>query len=263
MKNNLKIISAIVILTLSQNISAQQNIGIKTSTPQEKLHVGGPSSIVDNNIGTTGIPLITPTVRINGLNIANNASAFTGTDTTAPLYVDNNGDTSVKKGLETFGTYIIPGDDAITTSKRLDVAGDEVFATVNLLTTSFTINQRSVVYISSNLSADVQNSSGGTLADGKDRMIVGAIYFTSAPASSGIDTTSSYAIDTFVFSNRSTNSANSSFRLNPTCELVLPAGTYTVVLAGRGVAAAYAPDAYRIIFGGGSGDKLNVFARPL
>ncbi|MBB6371096.1 hypothetical protein [Chryseobacterium shigense] len=232
--------------------------------PQEKLHVGGTSSIIDDNIGSTGTALISPTVRIDGLNITNNASAFTGADTTVPLYVDSNGDTSVKKGLETFGTYTLPGADAIAANATLNVAGNGTYAsTPNLLSTSFTLKQRSVVYISSNLSANVQNSSGGTLSDGKARIIAAALAFTSAPASSGIDTSASYVVDEFVFSNRSSNSVNSSFKLNPSCELVLPAGTYTIALSGRGAASGYASDAFRIVFGSGSGDKLNVLARPL
>jgi len=253
------------LLVCSQNIFSQQNVGIMTAEPMEKLHVSGKSSVLDDNIGTTGVPLISPTVRIDGLNMTNNPTVFSTVDTTAPLYVDSNGDTSVKKGLETFGTYTQPGGDAITTSTTLNVTATETYQfTPTLLTASFTLQQRSVVYISSTLSADVQNASGGTITDGKTRAIAALIAFTAAPAASGINTTSSYMGDGLTFANRPTDSMNGSFKLNPSSELVLPAGSYTVILRGAGIASSNIPgDNYRIIWGAGTGDKLNILSKPL
>jgi len=252
------------LLVYSQNIFSQQNVGIMTDKPTEKLHVSGKSSIIDDNIGTTGVPLISPTVRIDGLNMTNNPTIFS-TDTTAPLYVDSNGDTTVKKALETFGSYTQPGGDAITTSNTLNVLASGAYQrTGDLLTTSFTLQQRSVVYISSTLSADIQNASGGTITDGKNRAIAALIWFTAAAAASGIDTSSSYMSDGLTFANRPSDSMNGSFKLNPSAELVLPAGSYTVVLRGAGIASLNTPgDNYRVIWGGGTGDKLNVLAKPL
>ena len=264
MKNTIKIVLAAGLLIYSQNIFSQQNVGIMTEKPLEKLHVSGTSSILDDNIGTTGVPLIAPTIRIDGLNMTNNPTIFS-TDTTAPLYVDSNGDTSVKKGLETFGTYTQPGGDAITTSTTLNVTATKTYQlTATLLTASFTLQQRSVVYISSTLSADIQNTTGGTITDGKTRAIAALLSFTAAPATSGISTTSTYMSDGLTFANRPSDSMNGSFKLNPSSELVLPAGSYTVVLKGAGIASNNSPgDNYTIIWGGGTGDKLNILAKPL
>ncbi|MDV7696478.1 hypothetical protein N6B72_06045 [Chryseobacterium soli] len=264
MKNTIKMVLAAGLLVYSQHIFSQQNVGIMTDKPMEKLHVSGKSSVIDDNIGTTGVPLISPTIRIDGLNMTNNPTVLS-TDTIAPLYVDSNGDTSVKKGLETFGTYTQPGGDAITTATTLNVTATQTYQfTPTLLTASFTLQQRSVVYISSTLSADVLNASGGTITDGKNRAIAALISFTAAPAASGINTTSSYMGDGLTFANRPTDSMNGSFKLSPSSELVLPAGSYTVILRGAGIASSNAPgDNYRIIWGGGTGDKLNILAKPL
>lgn len=253
------------LLVCSQNIFAQQNVGIMTDQPMEKLHVSGKSSVIDDNIGTTGVPLISPTIRIDGLNMTNNPTIFS-TDTTAPLYVDSNGDTSVKKGLETFGTYTQPGGDAITTPTSQNVtasspAGYQVTAT--LLSASFTLQQRSVVYISSTLSADIQSTAGGNLVDGKTRAIVAILTFTTAPATSGIDTTQTYMSDGTTFANMPSTLINGSFKFNPCSELVLPAGTYTVTLRGAGICSSNTGDNFKVIWGAGTGDKLNVLAKPL
>ena len=254
---------AVTLITI-HSLYAQKNIGILTKNPQSQLHISGPSTVTDTNIGTTGIPLITPTARINGLNSTNTSGIFTGADTTAPLYVDNNGDTQVKKGLETI-SYTAPGADAITTTTTLNITANQTYqATGNLLSVSFTLNQRSMVFISSTLTAEIQNASGGTISDGKSRAITAVLWFTTAPAASGISTTTSYMSDGFSFSSRSANSVFSSLKISPSCEVVLPAGSYTLVLRGAGIAANNSPDDnYRIVWGEGTGDKLNVLAKPL
>lgn len=264
MKNIIKKLLIPVTLITLHNLHAQQNVGIMTKNPQSQLHVSGTSSITNVNIGTTGIPLVTPTARINGLSSANTSGIFTGIDTITPLYVDSNGDTQVKKGLETF-SYTAPGDDAITTTTTLNITANQTYqSTGNLLSVSFTLSQRSMVYISSTLTAEVQNSSGGAISDGKSRAITALLWFTAAPAASGIPTTTSYMSDGFSFSSRSTNSVYSSLKMSPSCEIILPAGNYTLVLRGAGIAANNSPDDnYRIVWGGGTGDKLNVLAKPL
>lgn len=264
MKSNIKILSVIGFLVLSQNIFSQQNVGIMTDKPQEKVHISGPSTII-KKIGNTDISLITPTIRIDGVSMAHNPTAFSGPETTSPLYVDGNGDTTVKRGLETFGTYTPPGGDAITTGTTLNITANQSYhLTGNLLTVSFTLRQRSIVNISSTLTAEIRSSSGGAITDGKARSIAALLWFTSAPASSGISTASSYMSDGTTFASRASNSMNSGFKFNPSCEVVLPAGNYTIVLRGAGIASNNSPgDNYRVIWGGGSGDKLNVFARPL
>ncbi len=236
-----------------------------TQNPEEKLHISGVSNIINSNLGNTGLALITPTIRVDGLNINNNPTAFEGANTVAPLYADSNGDLSVKKGIEAFGNYILPGQDALVNSTILNVVANYNYhLTGNLLSTTFNLKQRSVVYISSNISIEIQNTAGGTITDGKPRAISALLLFTSAPASSGIPVNITYTSESIVYSNRTPSSINGYFKLAPTSEIVLPAGTYTVALRGAGAAGNNSPaEDFRVIWGGGTGDKLNVLAKPL
>ncbi|MDH6251430.1 hypothetical protein M2347_001157 [Chryseobacterium sp. H1D6B] len=262
MKKSIKITFTFCFLIISPVIFSQQNVGIMTGQPLEKVHIGGTSSVIDSSIGDTDIALISPTIRIDGLNMANNPAIFSAPDTTSPLYVNSNGDTFVAKAIEIFGTYTLPGEDAITSSTTVNITADYAYQTTgDLLTTSFTLKQKSVVYISSTLTADIQNSSGGAISDGTARGIAAFIWFTNAPASSGISTTSSYMSDGFSFASRNSSSINRGFKLSPSSELVLPEGNYTIVLRGGGITSPN--DNFRIIWGGGDGDKLNIIAKPL
>ncbi|MGG5207712.1 hypothetical protein ACQWU4_02105 [Chryseobacterium sp. MIQD13] len=264
MKIYIKILSAGILLITSSSIYAQlQNVGISTSNPQQKLHIGGSSSVLAT-IGTTGLRLITPTIRIDGLNMANNPTVFSGADTTNALYVNNNGDTSVKKGIETFGNYTAPGGDGITTSTVQTITGNATYqSTGDLSSVTFTLQQRSQVFISSMLTAVLQTTTNNPITDGKTRSIVAIIIFTAAPASSGLPLNTTYVNDGSLYANRASGSITGYLKLSPSCEAVLPAGTYTVVLRGAGIASDDTGDNYKITWGAGPGDKLNVLSKPL
>ncbi|MBW8524585.1 hypothetical protein K0U91_04055 [Chryseobacterium chendengshani] len=264
MKNHIKKLSLFAVgIFFNMNYGQSGNVGINTENPQQKLHVSGVKNVLVSNIGTTSIPLIAPTVRIDGLNSTNNSTVFSAANTTNPLYVNTSGDTSVKKGEERF-SYFAPQSDAITTGTTLNVtAVGGYVVTGNLLTVSFTLNQRSMVFFSSVLTADVRNASGGTISDGNERAVASVLQFTSAPASSGIPVNTIYASDGLAFANRVAGGSVNTFKLNSTTEIVLPAGSYTVVLKGAGICANQAADNFRVIFGAGSGDRFNILAKPL
>lgn len=259
MKNNIKLISAIIGMAISSSVCSQsQNVGLNTTNPQQKLHIAGVSSIIDDNIGTTALPLVSPTIRADGLNRVNNPSIFSAVDTTNPLYVNNTGDTFVKKGIEVF-SYTPPGSDAIPVSVTQNVTGGAYRITGDLIAVSFTLQHKSIVNISAVLTAEVLNSTGGQLTDGKPKAIAGMLAFTAAPASSGVSGV--YASDGFVYVNRAANAQSQFVKLQPVTEVSLPAGDYTIVIRGAG--QAIDAENFRVIWGPGSGDKLNVIARPL
>lgn len=254
----------ISVLSVGMFFGQTGNVGISTENPQQKLHISGTSAILDNNIGTTGIPLISPTVRVDGLNRANNPTIFTSDDTTQPLYVNNLGQSNIVKGIEPISNTAV-GDDAITTSVQLNypnlTTGEAAYrVTGALITASFTLSQRSVVYITSSLSAQITNTSNTVLNDTNHKTIVATITFTNAPASTGL-TTSFALTDTTTYASGTASSINN-FKLSPSGEVVLPPGDYTIILRG-GTIGAINRAAYRVFFGGQSGDKLNVFAKPL
>lgn len=264
MRSYIKIFSLFLVgVFFNFGYGQNSNVGINTDNPQQKLHVSGVKNVLSTNIGTTGIPLIAPTIRIDGLNSTGNPTVFNGVNTVNPLYVNSSGDTSVKKGNEKF-SYSASQTDAITSTTTLNVTANQVYqVTGDLLTVSFTLTQRSMVFISSTISADVRNSSGGTLNDGNSRSIAALLIFTSAPASSGINVNSAIMSDGFTFANRATGGSINTFKLSPSTEAVLPAGNYTLVLRAAAIGADQTSDNFRVIFGGDTGDKLNVLAKPL
>lgn len=261
MMNQIKNLAAfLLIFTCSIFFGQSGNVGINTDNPQQKLHVSGTSAVLSSNIGTTSVKLVSPTIRVDGLNRTNNSSAFTAADTTSPLYMNNLGRSNVVKGSQLITNTTI-GNDAITTAVQLNFpANTSGFqATTALQTVSFTLTQRSVVYITSSLSAEVTNTSNTVLNDANNKSIVATISFTTAPATTGL--TSNFTLtDTAIYASGTTSSINT-FKLSPSGELVLPAGDYTLILRGATIGALGFP--YRVFFGGGTGDKLNVFTKPL
>ncbi|UFH31090.1 hypothetical protein LNP04_14050 [Chryseobacterium sp. C-71] len=267
----MKKISTIFFLSFSMGMVYAQtgNVGINTNNPQQKLHIGGSSSVVDSNIGTTGVQLVSPTIRIDGLNSTNNPTVFTSTETTNPVYVNASGISSTVKGVQLFSNTAV-GGDAITTPVTLSnptLAGTvpSVRSTGALATVSFTLTQRSVVYIASSLSARVIDTSGNPLVETNHKIIASNIIFDLAPASTGLQGTGATrnfsSTDTAIYTNGVANSINT-ITLSPSSELILPAGSYTINLYGITGGATQRPE-YRVVFGEGARDKLNVFAKPL
>lgn len=250
-------------------ISLAQNVGINTTNPQQKLEIAGTVNVIDTNIGTTGVKLVQPTIRIDGLNSTNNSTVFSGADTVNPLYVDANGNTITIKGVEAYNNTQ-PGTDAIITPVTLTANPSGV--TANLVTVSFTLNQASIVNISSMLSANVKNSSGAELVDGRARLIGAGFYFTAKPAAeTTIVLNSTTANESIPFTNFTSGSVSSQLKISPSLEMVLPAGNYTVALRGivNGATPTGSPNFYpanqaiQVTFGGDSDDRMNVFVRPL
>lgn len=262
--NQIKNLTAfLLIFTCSIFFGQSENVGINIDNPQQKLHVSGASTVLNSNIGTTGIKLISPTIRVDGLNITNNSSIFTAAETTNPLYVNNLGRSGVVNGSQLITNTTI-GSDAIPTAVQLNYPSTTgaYQLTTALLTVSFTLPQRSVVYITSSLSAEITDTStsNAILNDPNNKSVIAQVSFTSAPASTGL--TSNFTLtDNAIYANNTTSSINT-FKLSPSGELVLPAGDYTVILRGGTIGVAGRP-AYRVFFGGGTGDKLNVFTKPL
>lgn len=262
MKKNIHFLSTAAALFVSALYAAQAgNVGINTNNPQQKLHVSGAKNVISTNVGTSGIPLIAPTVRIDGLNSANNTGVFATANTLNPFYVNANGEALVAKG-ETSYNYTAPGSDAITTPVSLTVTGNLTYQlTAPLITTTFTLDRRSMVYISSTLSAEATTTAGNVITNGRAKALTGILQFTAAPTASGIPLNSSYISDGTAFTNGAATGSLNNFKLSSTTETVLPAGTYTIVLLGGGISGN--GDNFQVIFGGGNGDKLNVFVKPL
>jgi hypothetical protein len=265
MKSNYKKIYTLL-FSCTSILYFAQNLGINTTSPQQKLEISGTVNVANPNIGVTGIQLVQPTIRIDGLNSTNNPNVFSAANIVNPLYVDANGNTFTIKGLETYNNTP-PGTDVITTPYTLTANPSGI--TPDLISVSFTLKQASIVNISSMLSVNIKNSSGAELADGIVRLIGAGIYFTAKPASeTTITLNSTTANESIPYTNFNTGSISSQLKFGPSLEMSLPAGNYTVAL--RGIVSGFAAKAgfsanptINVSFGGDTDDRMNVFVRPL
>ncbi len=252
-------LATLLFIVLYNTFSAQTgNVGMGTNDPKQRLHIGGASSVVNNNIGTTGVKLVTPTVRIDGLNKTNNSTVFTNDDTTNPLYVNSNGITGTLKAIQLIENTPIDGD-AITEQSAYFPATTTIAGyqpSPALRTINFTLTQRSMVYIVSSISARITNTSGGILSDTYHKSIVARIRITSPSSLADYNLT-----DGVTYASGTSSSINT-FNLSPGGEIVLEPGSYTLVLDGLTIGSTNNVGHY-VYFGGDSGDKLNVYARPL
>ena len=221
--------TALLITLLIYSISGYtQNVksGIGTINPQQTLHVSG-ATATPTNVGTTGIQLVKPTVRVDGLNSANNTAhnAADGASSLKRVYANQSGDlVLVTGGLEQitnqqFGDAIVP--NLLLTS----ILGVGIESPV-LKTQTFTLTEPSVVNISASLNVQFPT----LLTDGTAK-VYGA-YFRFSTAAGGISTTTNFGCNQKPYTNATTTGATGDFMISPRADLVLPKGTYTVNLYG-------------------------------
>lgn len=264
MKKSLLIGMVVTSALLNNLLKAQTstgNVGINTTEPAQKLHVSGTSSTLVTNVGTSGLSLIGPTVRVDGLNQANNTSVFSSSNAVNPLYVDASGNTIAVPSERRF-SYIIPGGgDQITSSVILNVTGNQQYqVTSPLISVTFTLDRRSMVFISSVVSARVSTQNNTLISDGKARSVLAILRYTQA-TSNAVTLNSTFSSSGFTYVNGTSTGNLLTEKLNATSEGVLPAGTYTIEVRGAGIAAI--DDDFRVTFGDGNNDKLNIIAKPL
>lgn len=149
-----------LIILLSLSLHAQVNgVGIRTTNPQQKLHLASP----------------TGTIRIDGLNSANNPYNGGGIDKTYPVYVNENGDLTLS--LSTFQNS--DGTDAITASTPLASTSITMTGTslpagyqdVVILPYTVTVNRTAILEVKYNISFQVLKDAATKIKDNTPRMI--------------------------------------------------------------------------------------------
>tara|TARA_R110002020_G_scaffold296658_1_gene512257 strand:+ start:20656 stop:22410 length:1755 start_codon:yes stop_codon:yes gene_type:complete len=213
------------------NLAPAGNVGIKTRSPKQDLHIGGSNS----------------TIRVEGLSNANNANNVTADP--SPVYVDNNGDFVLKPSLtQTFmPVNAIDFTPAITATSS---SGDGI--QTQMYQTTITLTQESLVNISYQFSVTISAANGGPIVDGASRLFRSGVI---------IDNSTTYlAYDTGTYTNNPGSNtggtyASGYYYLNGSGYAQLNAGTHTLTLYARSFGGSFG---YSMIFGETNQDRFQV-----
>jgi hypothetical protein len=130
-----------VILFFAFLCSQAQNVGVNTTNPQQALHLG-------SNTGT---------IRVDGLNSTNNDFNGGVAGQTYPVYVDSNGDLTLKvsafqnsDGSDAYTTAGVNGTVAITA-----LQANDGYETVEITSYTFTVARNTTLEIKYSLSIEV------------------------------------------------------------------------------------------------------------
>lgn len=170
------------------NSKAQVNgVGINEDTPQQALHLGSQ----------------TGTIRVDGLNSTNNTFNGGGVDQTYPLYVDHNGDLTLKvsafqnsDGSDAYTTSGINGSVAITLAQL----PNDGYETVEITSYTFTVARNTTLEIKYSLSVEVFANSALTII--KDQYARNITNFFTLDAATLTPTTRRYAPSSKCYFNR-------------------------------------------------------------
>lgn len=139
-------------------------VGINKDNPQQTLHLGSQ----------------TGTIRVDGLNSTNNSFNGGGADKTYPVYVDHNGDLTLKvsayqnsDGSDAYTTAAINGTVAITAAQT----PNDGYETVEITSYTFTVARNTTLEVKYSLSIEVfQNNTLTIIKDAHARNITN--FFT-------------------------------------------------------------------------------------
>jgi|GEM_PF-1951128 len=232
------------------------NVGIGNIAPQQLLQLSGTSA--SSAIGTTGVNLITPTARIDGLNSTNNSVHQSGDNEPRPVYVSRNGDLVVAPSTE----VVFSDDNFISNTSTVTISlasgGTGINSTTQqVYTTNFTLNRRAVVCMNYELSHVYNDYGGASIADGIGRSMRSYIKLVNATTSATVNNSCAIGGSYYYNSVNASSILNGFFVSTGNYNLELPAGTYTIQLfvvlaagAGKGSALTF----------GGTSDQIQVVA---
>lgn len=171
---------------------AQSGVGINKTSPQQQLHLGS----------------ATGTIRVDGLNATNNEFNGGVAGQTYPLYVNSNGDMT----LRTSATQNSDGTDAYTTAGvngTVSITGAQAndgFEAVEITSYTFTVTRNTVLEIKYSLSVEVFQDN--TLAIIKDAFARNITNFFTLDTPTLASTTRRYAASSKCYFNRNDAGTN-------------------------------------------------------
>ncbi len=217
------------------NIASTGNVGISNTAPQEKLHISGNTS----------------TIRVDGLNRANNASNVQNDP--MPVYVDDNGTMVLRPSL--VQTYMpVNINDFIN---EIEIRSNNGAGnTLELYSTTITLSQQSLVEVIYQMGVGITTYNRQPVTDGAARMYRG--WFT---VNNGVR----LGLDTGTYTNNPDNSdpngdgiptyASGLYFLGGSGFVQLPPGTHTIRVYGLGFGGEFG---YTMTYGGGNGDNFQI-----
>jgi len=239
---------------------AQTQTGIGTAAPAQALHVtAGATSSTTLKTTLTGdaIKLVTPTVRIDGLNKTNNTVASASSSLVQAVSATQDGDFILSPEFAVPLVAATLGTDMITTITLNNPSGS-LFASTTLKSYTFTLAQTSLVHILSSISVSALNSSDNILTDNANRICGVEYEFSAAPT--GVSTGTYFGDDGYNYTNGGNSGVSGKIYVQPEAYMVLPKGTYTLLVRGWTYVEQWPMHAR---FGEAADDMVSVTAFPL
>ena len=257
-----KLFLSLVFIVYSVNQYAQVGIGLLSGNPQKALHLSGNSTT--SAISGTNVQIVTPTIRIDGLNNTNQGTS----DKLRPVSVTDNGDLVLSQALV---IPLIMIDPVNTTNSEADYMTIPITTTQSSATSTntvlrsfgFTLVSPSLVKFGATTSFQFYKADGSSvITDGANRIWGTRFRFSSAPA--GVST----AADAFFgeslkgYINAANNSsATGILYANSQETLTLPAGSYTLDVISS-IETQSTQNPVTIINGNGN-DNISIVAYPV
>jgi hypothetical protein len=160
--------------------SQVQGVGVNEDTPQQALHLGSQ----------------TGTIRVDGLNSTNNTFNGGGVDKTYPLYVDHNGDLTLRvsafqnsDGADAYTTGALNGTVAITAAQ----VPNDGYETVEITSYTFTVGRVTILEMKYSLSIEVFRNNALSLIKDEHARNITNFFTIDTPTIDLTQTTRRYA----------------------------------------------------------------------
>ncbi|MBB6371095.1 hypothetical protein [Chryseobacterium shigense] len=255
---NIIILSCFILSTT--HVIAQ--IGISTQLPQKALHISG--TVSTKPVSGTSVNIVSPTVRINGLNNTNQSK----TEHLHSVSVTDNGDLVLSQTI----TPIVMIDPINTSNIEKDyipsagvINQTAATTTTNAVIRSFdfTLTSPSIVKFNTSTSFKFGKASDGTpITDGSNRTWGTKFSFSKVPSGSPISLNTYFGESVKSYNNvvNSTEVTNGILYTISDDTLYLIPGDYTLAVT-LSAATNSAQTPLRITYGGGS-DTISIIAYP-